>query len=146
MFTYTVGLRHQPQCQVYVFTARLTSQTRYSNSSKILKYLAVSSHAFRRLSDTPFPVLQTTSVINAVMPNNVPEFQIANFLATNTRPIPLTDQALAGDVNIECSICQMPYADPRGTTCIQTCLAAKKNMRCKSRIVVSASTSLVGDA
>ncbi|KAF2621292.1 hypothetical protein BU25DRAFT_312537, partial [Macroventuria anomochaeta] len=46
------------------------------------------------------------------MPNNIPDFQIANFLATNTQPLQLTDLSPENDANIECTICHNPFADP----------------------------------
>ena len=47
------------------------------------------------------------------MPNSIPEFQIANFLATNTRALELKDLAsTTDDAGIDCPICHSPYADP----------------------------------
>lgn len=49
---------------------------------------------------------------NAEMPNNIPEFQIANFLTRNTKPLSYSSVLLQDDRTTECSICHMPYADP----------------------------------
>jgi hypothetical protein len=47
------------------------------------------------------------------MPNSIPELQIANFLATNTKPLELRDVASANDdAGTDCPICHNPYADP----------------------------------
>ncbi|KAF9699224.1 hypothetical protein EKO04_003322 [Ascochyta lentis] len=45
------------------------------------------------------------------MPNRIPDFQIANFLTTNTTALQLTQLSAAG-VESECSICHNSYADP----------------------------------
>lgn len=46
------------------------------------------------------------------MPNNIPEFQIANFLATNTKALERLDLSSTIDTEAECPICHNPYADP----------------------------------
>lgn len=48
----------------------------------------------------------------AQMPNNIPNFQVANFLATNTKPLLLADLAESTDADSECPICRSTYADP----------------------------------
>jgi hypothetical protein len=45
------------------------------------------------------------------MPNEIPESQIREFLVTNTKPVVPTDSA-----DIECPICQVPYASPPQTS------------------------------
>lgn len=47
------------------------------------------------------------------MPNSIFEFQIANFLATNTRPLEPKDITLTTESeDTGCLICHNPYADP----------------------------------
>jgi hypothetical protein len=46
------------------------------------------------------------------MPNTIPVFQIANFLATNTKPLELKGLRSTIDAEAECPICHNPYADP----------------------------------
>lgn len=46
------------------------------------------------------------------MPNNIPEFQIANFLATNTKALHLDELNSDDSSGSACSICHSPYADP----------------------------------
>jgi hypothetical protein len=51
------------------------------------------------------PYHRGVSIVN--MPNAIPDSQIRDFLATNTKPVVPTDSA-----DIECPICQIPYASP----------------------------------
>lgn len=47
------------------------------------------------------------------MANSIPEFQIANFLATNTKPLELKNIASTTEsTGTECPICHNSYADP----------------------------------
>lgn len=46
------------------------------------------------------------------MPNNIPRFQIANFLATNTKALELTKLSSKTNAEAECPICHAPYANP----------------------------------
>ncbi|KAJ4984821.1 SET domain-containing protein [Stagonosporopsis vannaccii] len=46
------------------------------------------------------------------MPNNIPEFQIADFLTKYTKPLLRSDLTLTNGTNTECFICHTPYADP----------------------------------
>jgi hypothetical protein len=46
------------------------------------------------------------------MPNHIPGFQIANFLATNTIPLRLLELSALADTATDCSICHNPFADP----------------------------------
>ncbi|KAF1354542.1 hypothetical protein EJ07DRAFT_66070, partial [Lizonia empirigonia] len=46
------------------------------------------------------------------MPNNIPQFQLANFLATNTKALHLDELNSDDGSESACSICHSPYADP----------------------------------
>lgn len=47
------------------------------------------------------------------MPSTIPVFHIANFLATNTKPLKLKDIVLTtDDAGTDCPICHNSYADP----------------------------------
>lgn len=46
------------------------------------------------------------------MPNHIPNFQIANFLAMSTKPLQLADIHSSANADTECPICHNPYTEP----------------------------------
>ncbi|KAF1923364.1 uncharacterized protein M421DRAFT_425889 [Didymella exigua CBS 183.55] len=46
------------------------------------------------------------------MPNLIPEFQIANFLANNTKPLELVELSSITDPETQCPICHNSFAGP----------------------------------
>jgi hypothetical protein len=61
------------------------------------------------LAVSPSPYHRGVPVYN--MPNDIPDSQIREFLATNTKPVIPTDSA-----DMECPICHVPYASPPQTS------------------------------
>ncbi|CBX94644.1 predicted protein [Plenodomus lingam JN3] len=46
------------------------------------------------------------------MPNRIPPFQVSDFLAHNTLPIPLSSIPSTSFAEPNCPICKVRYADP----------------------------------
>jgi hypothetical protein len=76
---------------------------------RCLRQTTSKTFIYRTLAVPSSPCHQGVPIVN--MPNEIPDSQIREFLATNTRPVVPTDSA-----DIECPICQIPYASPPQTS------------------------------
>lgn len=103
----TVGHLHD-------FTAHHTSLLRRSHPIKIPHPQPSGERRtfLDSISGVPVSDLPTSYANRTNMPNNIPEFQIANFLTTNTRPLSLSDPSLKDNTDTDCSICHIAYANP----------------------------------
>lgn len=53
-----------------------------------------------------------SSASSTEMPNRTPDFQIGNFLTTNTIPLEFTELSNLAKADFNCPICHSPYTDP----------------------------------